>query len=125
MRAKHGKEYFIQRDLIAYLKVRGWLVERIVGLAWQYGLPDLFIAHKKWGQRWVDVKVERKYSFTKAQKIKWPLWELHNIGIWILTGADQANYDKLFSPPNWRQYVKKAWNIPTQQDIDNMLEKLR
>ncbi|MGO8994885.1 MAG: hypothetical protein ACLQVI_16340, partial [Polyangiaceae bacterium] len=40
----------------AYLKIRGWHVERMIGNAFQMGVPDLFIAHLKWGQRWIDVK---------------------------------------------------------------------
>ncbi len=124
MRKRHGKEYFIQKDLIAYLKARGWLVERIVGLAWQFGLPDLYCYHKKWGERWLDVKNPTQYSFTKAQKIKWPLWEQHGCGIWILIAATQEEYNKLFAPPNWRDYVKKPWNIPSQIEIDKMLEEI-
>ena len=123
-RPRHGKEYFIQRDLIAYLKVRGWLVERIIGNAFQSGLPDLFCYHPKWGSRWIDCKVEGRYSFTKAQKRKWPIWAKFGIGIWILIGADQENYDKLFQPPNMMDYWKKSWNIPTEAEIDQMLEEI-
>jgi len=121
MRAKHGKEYFIQRDLIVYLEARGWLVERIVGNIYQSGLPDLYCFHPKWGSRWIDVKVAGHYSFTKAQKRKWPIWSHYGLGVWILTGADQENYDKLFAPPNLMDYWKKSWKLP---DIDKLLEEL-
>jgi hypothetical protein len=122
MRTKHGPEYHIQNDLVEYLRVRGWLVERLIGNAFQVGIPDLFLHHPKWGSRWVDVKVDGHYSFTKAQKIKWPLWETYNLGIWILTAATQAEYDKLFAPPNWRSFVKKNWKLPTQAEIDELLD---
>jgi hypothetical protein len=122
MRARHGPEYGIQKDLIAYLEARGWLVERLIGNAFQLGIPDLFAHHPKWGSRWIDVKVDGKYSFTKAQKIKWPKWERFGVGIWILTGADQANYDKLFKFPNMRDYWKPSWGeLP---DIDKLLDAI-
>jgi hypothetical protein len=70
------------------------------------------------------VKVEGKYNFTKAQKIKWPVWEKFGVGIWILTGADQENYDKLFQSPNWRDYWKDSWKTPTQANIDALLDQI-
>ena len=106
----------IQEALTVFLQARGWLVERTHGSAFMRGFPDLYLAHPKWGQRWVDVKVEGAYSFTKAQRMKWPIWEQHGVGIWILTGSDQANYDKLFAPQNWRQYWRPSWKIPTVND---------
>ena len=121
----HGEEWHIQRDLIAFLRARGWHVERLVGGAFQSGIPDIYIYHKKWGARWIDVKRPGKnYSFTKAQKIKWPEWDRAGIGIWILTAANQEAYDKLFQPPNWRDYAKASWHIPTFPEIDNMLDRL-
>ncbi len=116
----HGPEYKIQGKLITYLEQRGWLVERIIGNAFQSGLPDLYCWHPQFGQRWVDVKVEGRYSFTKAQKQKWPLWERHQLGVWILTGANQENYDRLFAPPNMRDYWKKSWDI----DVEGMINDL-
>lgn len=122
-RPKHGQEWYIQQDLIAFLKARGWHVERMIGNAFQLGIPDLFIAHPKWGQRWIDVKrAGKNYSFTKAQKQKWPVWDRFGIGIWILTGADQENYDRLFQKPNWQSYWKASWGqIP---DVDALLDEL-
>jgi hypothetical protein len=107
-----------------FLKTRGWLVERMIGNAFQSGIPDLFIYHRKWGFRWVDVKSPKRYSFTKAQKIKWPKWEQAGLGIWIITEASEDGTDCLYGPPNWRNFVKKSWNIPTLKEIDAMLEKL-
>ncbi len=119
---KHGPEFYIQRDLIEYLKARGWLVERMIGNAFQLGIPDLFCYHPKWGYRWIDVKQPGRYSFTKAQKIKWPEWETYGVGIWIVTSADQEGYNKLFAPPNWREYWKASWGeLP---DIDALLDEL-
>jgi len=122
-RPKHGPEWHIQQDLIAFLKARGWLVERMIGNAFQLGIPDLYVHHPKWGARWIDVKRPGgNHRFTKAQKRKWPVWESFGIGIWILTAANQKAYDTLFAPPNWRDYWKESWGeIP---DIDSLLDEL-
>jgi hypothetical protein len=119
------EEFRIQAELIKYLRARGWHTERIAGGAFQYGLPDLFCAHRKWGQRWIELKRPgNNYSFTRAQKQKFPILDKYGVGIWILTGADQPNYDKLFKPPNWRDYWKKTWKMPTEEDIDKMIEDM-
>jgi len=122
-RAKHGPEWHIQKKLVQYLKDREWVVEVMHGNAFQQGIPDLWIFNRKWGARWVDTKNPTKYSFTKAQKLKWPYWDSMGIGIWILTAATQEEFDKLFGPPNWRDYWKESWALPTQSDIDKMLDE--
>jgi len=120
----HGPEWHIQKALVTYLKVRGWVVEVMHGNAFQRGIPDLYLFNRKWGYRWVDVKHPKRYTFTKAQRRKWPYWDSMGIGIWILTAATQEEYDKLFAPPNWRNYWKESWTLPTQEDIDTMLDDL-
>lgn len=121
-RSKNREEARIQDALIEFLEHRGWLVEVTHGNLYQKGFPDLFLFHRKWGYRWVDCKVKGRYSFTKAQKIKWPIWEGHGVGIWILTAATQEEYDKLFQPPNMRDYWKPSWGeLP---DIDKLLDEI-
>lgn len=121
--AKHGPEWYIQRDVITMLDARGWLVEHTHGNLYQTGFPDLFVAHTKWGQRWIDCKQPKRYTFTKAQKLKWPRWESKGVGIWIMTAATQEQYDVLFAPPNWRDYWKASWgDIP---DIDKLLAEMQ
>lgn len=94
----------------------------MIGNALQTGIPDLYCHHPKYGERWIDAKVEGRYSFTKAQKLKWPLWAKFGIGIWILTGANQEQYDRLFRAPNWRDYWKPQWGeIP---DVFQLIEEL-
>ena len=124
IRPREGPERKIQSALLEYLEVRDWTVEVMHGNAFQRGIPDLYLFHRKWGQRWVDVKNPERYSFTTAQKIKWPRWEKAGIGIWILTAATQEEYDKLFDLPNWRQYWKPSWALPTQEEIDQLLEEI-
>ena len=124
IRKKHGPEHFIQKDVIDYLKARGWVVENMHGNAFQRGIPDLYVHHPDWGARWIDCKQPKNYTFTKAQRIKWPFWDSQKIGIWILTAANQAQYDKLFGLPNWQDYWKDSWAMPSPEDIDAMLNEL-
>ncbi len=124
IKAKHGPEWHIQKALVPYLKARGWVVEEMHGNAFQRGIPDLYLFCRERGYRWVDVKHAKRYTFTKAQRKKWPFWDSQGIGIWILTAVSQAEYDKLFAPPNWREYWKDSWALPTQEDIDAMLDEL-
>jgi hypothetical protein len=97
-RAKHGPEWHIQRDLIRYLRDRNWHVERMIGNMFQEGIPDIYAFRRDFGSRWIDVKAPGKYSFTKAQKRKWPVWDSVGIGIWILTGATQQPSTTSCSP---------------------------
>lgn len=114
----HGPEWRIQRDLIRFLRARGWLVEVMHGNLFQKGVPDLYIAHTEHGQRWIDVKNPVAYTFTKAQRRKWPIWEKHGVGIWILVAATEEEYDKLWKPPNMRHYWKPKWDLePTVDEI--------
>lgn len=110
IRSKHGPEWEIQRDLMRYLRQRGWLVERTHGNLFQQGFPDLYVTHKEHGQRWIDCKNPVSYRYTKAQIQKWPIWHDFGIGIWIITGATEADYDKLFQPPNWKDYWKPSYD---------------
>jgi len=122
-RSKHGPEWHIQQDLIKFLKIREWHVEHTHGNLYQTGFPDLYVLHERWEYRWIDVKQPKHYTFTKAQRLKWPLWESKGIGIWILTAATQEQYDLLFQPPNWRQFWKDSWGeVP---DMNALLDEIR
>lgn len=111
------------------LKSRGWRTELMHGNMYQKGIPDLYVMHPDHGTRWIDAKVAGKYSFTKDQKKTWPAWHFkYNVGIWILTGGGQDQYDLLFGPPNWLDFWKKAWGDPKRlaegPDIDRIIEPL-
>ena len=103
---KHGPEYFIQKDIISYLRTREWLVKPTHGSMFQSGFPDLFATHKRYGMRWVEVKNLKNYRFTPAQLEWFPQIVAHGTGIWILTAATDAEYDKLFKDCNWWQFLK-------------------
>jgi hypothetical protein len=123
-RNKHGPEWHIQQDLIEFLSIRKWCCEVTNGNVYQIGFPDLYVAHKKYGTRWIDCKNPERYTFTGAQKEKWPLWHSYGIGIWIITGATEKEYDKLFQPPNWQEYWKKEWTEDSEA-MKRLVEELR
>ena len=122
IRETHGPEWKIQRKFIRFLRARKWLVEVSNGNMFQVGWPDLYMSHKRFGQRWVDVKNPASYVFTKDQKIKWPEWEKYGVGIWIVIAPTEEEYDKLFKPPNWRKYWKPQWDL--EPTVDELLDKL-
>ena len=131
LRGGKGPEAKIQDAFIKFLEERGWHCERMIGIGasqqqqrgQQVGIPDLYIMHPQYGQRWVDLKNPGKYEFTKAQKHKWPLWEKFGCPIWIITAATEEEYDKLFKPCNWRCYWKEKYDLE-KQELDDTLEFL-
>lgn len=120
IRKKHGPEHGIQRDVIRFLEARDWHVERMIGNAYQMGIPDLYCYHKQYGERWVDIKNPVQHEFTKSQRWKWPTWEKAGIGIWIMVAATDEEYDKLMHKPNMRDYWKKRYDV----DMDALLEEM-
>jgi hypothetical protein len=69
-------------------------------------MPDLYIAQKRYGSRWVEVKNPEHYRFTAAQLETFPRMTAAGVGIWILTAATEKEYQKLFTYPNWYQFLK-------------------
>jgi hypothetical protein len=125
-RSKTGPEAIIQREFIKYLKARGWWVERMIGNALQKGIPDIYAFHTEFGDRWIDLKNAKGYEFTIAQRIKWPIWEAHGKPIWIITGWSDEDYDKLFQPPNWRDYWKDKYDeqmAELEQDMQELFDE--
>lgn len=105
IRTKHGPERAIQDRLIQFFRGREWLVKETHGNCFQRGFPDLYITHRKFGARWVEVKNAKSYSFTAAQLIEFPMFCANGAGIWILTDATEDEYKKLWMPPNWQIYL--------------------
>jgi hypothetical protein len=111
-------ETLIRNKLRKLLEQRGWHVEVFYGSRFQKGIPDLWLWHVEHGWRWVDVKQPKSYRLTKDQSKKWPLWESKGIGVWILTAATEAEYAKLFAPPNWREYDRSRYRSQMRELTD-------
>lgn len=102
---KSGPEDKIQREIIAYLQLRGWWIKVTHGNMFQSGFPDLFACHSRYGQRWIEVKNPLAYSFTSAQLEDFPKFVANGSGVWILVAATEEEYKKLFGPCNWYWYL--------------------
>ena len=78
------------------------------GNMYQCGFPDIFAGHRKYGQRWIEVKRAGKgnYSFTPAQLEWFPVLTGARVGIWILTNDTDYEIEKLFKPPNWSDFLR-------------------
>lgn len=72
----------------------------MIGNALQFGLPDLFTAHPRYGQKWIEVKNWDKFSFTERQIQKFPVLHAAGVGIWVLFRATDEELQKLFEPAN-------------------------
>lgn len=81
------------------------MVESTHGNAFQSGFPDLFASHAVWGQRWIEVKVADAFEFTPAQLLKFPVFEAHGAKIWVLTEADDKQYELLFKRSNLQEFM--------------------
>ncbi len=99
-----GPEAVIHKDILDYLKVRDWFVKSTHGNQFQYGLPDIFASHQKFGMRWIEVKNPLQFSFTAAQIKEFPLMAAHGAGIWIMCAATDKEYERLFKPANWMEW---------------------
>lgn len=97
------KEAKIQEEIENRLKLLNWMVESTHGNIYQYGFPDLFTAHLKYGIRWIEVKNPDGWRLTPAQVEKFPMFAAHGVGIWIVTDALQVP-EILFKPPNFWQF---------------------
>ena len=105
---KRGPEREIQDDLVRYLREHGWVVKETHGNLYQNGLPDLYCANRRYGARWVEVKNPEKYHFEASQLEFFPLLASAGVGVWVLTAATESEYQKLFLPANWWQFLSCA-----------------
>lgn len=103
---KQHPEAKIQAAIINFLRQREWFVKPTHGNLYQSGFPDLYCAHHRYGQRWVEVKNLTNYCFTAAQLREFPRFSASGAGIWILTEATEREYQKLFGPENWFTFIK-------------------
>jgi hypothetical protein len=107
LRSKRGPEHKIQDDIIDMLRVKGWFVKVTNGNQFQSGFPDLFACHSRYGQRWIEVKLPNMEGskFTDAQLEDFPKLCANGSGVWVLTAATDAEYQKLFKRFNWWEYL--------------------
>lgn len=98
----------IQAKLLTYLRGKGWFCKPTHGNAYQDGFPDIFATHSTYGQRWIEVKLPnmKGSKFTAAQLDDFPKICANGSGVWVLTGANKTEYDKLFEGCNWWQYLE-------------------
>jgi hypothetical protein len=109
VREKYGPERLIQDAIIKMLRNKEWFVKVTHGDAYNFGWPDLFCCHRRYGQRWVEVKLPdmKGSKFTSAQSETFPLFTANGSGVWILTGDTEDEYAKLFKACNWAMYLLK------------------
>ena len=102
LKLRQKPEAKIQKDLINMLLIRGWYVRVMNASENMTGFPDLYITHFKYGPRWVEVKLPnmKGSSFTPAQLEHFPKFLANGTKIWILTGATELEYKKIFQPEN-------------------------
>lgn len=104
---RSGPERKVLVDIVRMLTLKGWFCVKTHGSQFQAGLPDLFVTHKHYRQRWIEVKdpERRGQPFTPAQLEMFPKLSAFGAPVWVLTGATDADYQKLFEPENWYQYL--------------------
>lgn len=100
-----GPEHKIQKDIIPYLEDRGWRVRIMAASLYISGFPDLWAGHPKYGEKWIECKNPVSYSFTPAQLEFFPIMIACKCPIYILTAANEENYQRLFKKSNLWVYL--------------------
>jgi len=110
LRIKDDPERRVRDEVRDYLVLRGWFVKITHGSVYSEGLPDIIACHNTYGQRFIEVKLPNMKGsrFTPAQLRDFPQFVSHGCGIWIITGGNEEEYQKLFKPQNLWYYLD-AW----------------
>jgi len=95
----------IKKEVIKFLQERKWLVVTTHGNMFQSGLPDLYACHPEIGQRWIELKNPLSYHFTKAQMYLFPELFRYGVGVWVICGATEEEYKKLWEAPNFHRFI--------------------
>lgn len=101
----------IQRALIQFLELRGWLVKATHGSAASLGWPDLFATHAEHGARWIEVKKPERRGQDMFEHSQWEFFSklcAHGSGVWVITAATETEYRKLFKSQNYTEYMLKV-----------------
>jgi hypothetical protein len=104
---RKGPEAIIQEAIVKKLRYLEWLIRETHGNMYQTGFPDIYAAHRKYGQRWIEVKDPKRKGdiFTPAQHEFFPQLHAAGVGVWILVGDSDSEIEKLFKAPNWWQFL--------------------
>lgn len=104
---RNNPEFHVRAAVIRMLESRKWYVKICHSSMYSSGFPDLYCTHLKHGPRWVEVKLPNMQGsrFTAAQLKEFPLLSANGTPIWILTGATESEYKKLFMPENLMEYL--------------------
>ena len=98
----------IQKAIVEMLRIKGWYCKETHGNMYQSGFPDIYATSKRYGQRWIEVKLPgfKGSKWTAAQQECYPQFIAFGTGIWILTSATKEQYELLFKACNYWQYVE-------------------
>jgi len=108
IKTKQGPEYSIQQAVIRYLEDRDWMVKVVNAGLYNFGFPDLVACHKNYGIKFIEIKQPVKnVSFTPAQYKYFPEFCRNGAPIYILTSANEENYQRLFDKSNLWIYMGK------------------
>lgn len=107
LKVRERPEAKVQDAIESYFRNRGWFVKSTHGNLYQSGFPDLYVTHRVYGARWVEVKLPgmKGSRFTDAQMLTFPQLCANGSGVWVLTAATDTEYEKLFKPANWYVYI--------------------
>jgi len=102
-----GPEFKVRERVIKMLERYGWIVKIVHGSMYQSGFPDLYCTHKKYGPRWIEVKLPNmEGSRWTAEQRKWfPILAENGTPIWVITNDTEYEYRKLFANDNWFEYM--------------------
>jgi hypothetical protein len=121
-RSSRQPEAVLQEAIVGFMGQRGWFVQNMHGNAFQKGVPDLYCFQEQLDMhRWVDVKRPEHHVYTPDQCRVWPGWKP---GVWIMMGATEEWYQKLFEQPNFMEYWKPRYD-KYLLDIDEIIEDIR
>lgn len=98
-------ETILQGKIMDFFTLKGWYCRNTHGNIYQSGFPDFYACHRRYGARWVEVKIADHYAFTPAQLDVFPEFSAKGVGVWILTAATQQQYDLVFKPANWHMFL--------------------
>lgn len=105
-----------------YLHSQGWYTVKMHGNKFQSGIPDLYCAHPKYGQRWIELKT-RDGVMTSAQCRTFPKFHKAGVKIFIIgavsdIGTPGSNKGIFGSKSNWLPYMNKKNRFLILQPLD-------